>query len=190
MLLLLFVVYVSAQCVTNGDCPSVTPYCQTTTGTCVACLNDFNCRNKTSCNAICDNFECKLPAGETATVCKWNEVCYNTFSKCYPTCNSDADCAAVKIVLHYPNTGVCDKLTGRCYDCLQTADCKPYRNETCGAQCVFNTKTMEYLCADGNVCKSGIGCFPKSPTTYQCNNGATIGLTIITTLLIAFMLIL
>lgn len=170
LLLLAYITLSVGQCTSNSDCPALTPYCYTVSGSCVSCLNDFNCRNTTFCNGVCNNFECQIPIGESVTVCKWNEICYNTFGKCYSTCSSDSDCALIPNVLHYPNTGVCDKSSGRCYDCLQTSDCKPYRNESCNAECTYNTKTMEYLCSNGNVCDNGRVCTTKSSTSFQCSD--------------------
>jgi hypothetical protein len=100
--------------------------------------------------------------------CQESEVCYEFLNTCFPKCKEDADCGKIPTVLHYPNTGVCEKVTGKCYDCLTNEDCKPYRNETCNAKCIYNFDTFEYLCGNGNFCPLETPCEPKF-NYYQCS---------------------
>lgn len=175
-LLVLFFAFSTGQCTSDADCSAGTPVCSLATGTCVQCLSDVHCRNGNQCNGVCDNFKCSSPVEQPYTVCAWNEVCYEGLGKCFAKCNLNADCAGIPQVLHFPNTGVCQASNGKCYDCLTTADCKPYKNETCNSECTYNPKTLEYLCANGNFCdyakdKTSCKIQPTTPTSYKCSNG-------------------
>ena len=143
------------------------------------CTNDVQCRDDNICNAVCISGICKLPTNNNKTYtlsCQSDEVCYESLGVCHPKCTYDSDCASISTVLHYPNTGICHNLnksvngvnvTGKCHDCMETEDCKPYRNLTCGAQCIYNTTTLEYLCWNGNVCELDTPC-GLAGSKYYC----------------------
>lgn len=170
-ILLLLFLSSSIGCLTDNQCPSAKPFCNPSTSSCEACYTDAHCKNNTQCNAICTGFTCGLPPGQGAVKCSSTQVCYEFNGKCLAKCTSDTDCSLIPTVIHHPNTGVCDIPKGKCYDCLVTADCKPYRNETCGSKCSYNPKTLEYLCGDGNLCAIGTLCKDLGGLTYQCSNG-------------------
>lgn len=176
MMLIILTIFLSAgfACLTDSQCPSNKPFCNPDTGSCEVCYTDAHCKNNNQCNAICTGFTCSLPIGQAALVCNSTTVCYEFNGKCLPKCAIDTDCSIVPVVLHYPNTGVCDPIKGKCYDCLVTSDCKPYRNETCGAQCIFNNGTLEYLCGNGNLCSSNTYCLPQGGSAYKCSSNGTI----------------
>lgn len=111
------------------------------------CLLDTDCRNISNCNGVCQDSTCIVPLGPNYTVsCDNNtQVCYEFLGLCLSKCAVDGDCARIPYVLHFPNPGVCDGY-GKCHDCLRNDDCNPWRNETCGSSCTFNSGTKEYLC--------------------------------------------
>ncbi|ARF09835.1 hypothetical protein Indivirus_4_7 [Indivirus ILV1] len=170
MFIILFYISVSLGCFTDSECSSDKPHCNPDTGSCEMCYTDAHCKNNNQCNAICNSFTCGLPNGQSSLICNSTQVCYEFNGLCLSRCNIDTDCRFVPMVLHYPNTGVCDTIKGKCYDCLVTSDCKPYRNETCNAQCSFNSGTLEYLCGNGNLCSVGSQCMIKNDHFYQCSN--------------------
>lgn len=167
MLVILFV-GLSLACSSNSDC-SNNLFCEK--GTCVECLTDAQCRNNNQCNSVCEDFICKpvLPV----LTCNETNVCYEMKGECLPKCYLNSDCLALPTVLHYPNTGVCDTKIGKCYDCVTTPDCKPYRNETCNAECSYNSLTKEYLCSNGSVCKD-VPCVLDSDDVYRCSTGSSV----------------
>ena len=170
MLIILFLFTTVLACLTDSQCPTNKPYCNPDTSNCEVCYTDAHCKTNDQCNAVCNSNSntCNLPFGQSPYICNTTQVCYEFQGKCLPKCDTDADCSLVPTVLHYPNTGVCDK-TGKCYDCLVTSDCKPFRNETCNAQCSYNPKTLEYLCGNGNLCSTDKSCKLKTSTTYYCS---------------------
>lgn len=185
--LLLAQTTIGQVCTSNTQCPINAPYCRLDKKTCVPCLSNIHCRNITNCNAVCDNNHCNNV--NPNSICdSVNDICYQGVGRCLPKCNQDSDCAKYPQVLHYPNVGVCDLPTGRCYDCLTTVDCKPYKNETCGASCAWNIETLEFLCGNGQLCKSGKSCLSviTSPNVYSCSDASVFTLSISLIVLVAF----
>jgi hypothetical protein len=144
-------------------------------GYAIACTTDADCRDATNCNAICNTLGvCMHHPTKPIAVCNATyNICYQSVGDCYPACTQSSDCASIPTVLHYPNAGVCDSTSGKCYDCLTTADCIPSRNESCNAVCLYNAATLEYLCGNGNVCLSNQACLPVAATQYACVNSAS-----------------
>lgn len=178
MLLLIFIT-LSVGCLSNSHCQnssSLKPYCNPETNSCEECYTDSHCKNNNNCNSVCrflgNRLTCQLPFNETALICNSGSVCYEAHGKCVGRCYTDEDCGLIPFVLRHPNTGVCDNNSGKCYDCLSTSDCKPYRNETCNAKCTFNQRLLEYQCGDGNLCGSGQYCRAVSvnDSIYRCNS--------------------
>lgn len=163
------------QCLSNSDCSNPTPYCDTGSMTCHACTTDAHCRSESDCNRTCTNWQCATPGTYALITCNAGEVCYERLGICLNQCTSDAFCSTIPIVLHYPNTGVCDNSSKKCFDCLVTDDCNSYRNLTCGAQCLYDSDNREYLCGNGNVCPNTASCtLVNVPNTYQCVGSSNI----------------
>ena len=133
-----------------------------------SCTNNIDCRTINNCNSVCINQICSDSVDGKLT-CDSSEVCYEVLGQCFPKCYVDQNCSNIQTVLHYPNTGICDTSSNRCYDCLVNEDCKPYREISCNAQCKYNSTTLEYLCAEGNVCNDDSSCEEVS-NRYECSN--------------------
>lgn len=154
-------------------------------GYAVGCTTDADCRDANNCNAICDSGVCMPHPTKPIAVCNATyNICYQSVGDCYPACNQSSDCAAIPTVLHYPNAGVCDPTSGKCYDCLTTADCIPSRNESCNAVCLYNAATLEYLCGNGNVCLSNQACLSVATGQYACVNSSSTTTTLASILLL------
>ncbi len=196
MMLLLFL-GLSLGCLSNNHCKnnsilnSSKPFCNPDTSSCEECYTDSHCRNNTSCNSVCNNltFTCSVQIPNLQ--CSSGTVCYEALGKCVGRCYSDSDCSLIPFVFRQPNTGVCDLSSGKCYDCLVTSDCKPFRNETCNARCTFSQRSLEYQCSDGNLCGSGTFCRELIPngSVYRCSQGNTESTLYILFVLIFFIFI-
>lgn len=159
------------QCLTDADCPSATPHCDSNNMLCHECVTDAQCRSDLDCNRSCVNFKCDTSSYPVVTCDTATEICYRRIGKCFTKCTTDSFCATIPIVLHYPNTGVCNTTTGQCFDCQTTADCKPYSDISCGAQCIYSPEGYEYLCTNSNTCKGGKSCKLdiSGSNNYKCS---------------------
>lgn len=97
---------VQTGCTSDNDCSSPTPYCDTSNGDCVECLDAANCADGESCkNGSCecsgcyDNNTCHDGTsdefcginGSDCIICNENQSCHN--GSCLTTsCSDDEDC--------------------------------------------------------------------------------------------------
>jgi hypothetical protein len=139
------------------------------------CLHNSDCRSASDCNAVCESSQGQcLPNPVNATVvCNAAaNTCYEALAQCFPACHQNSDCAKIPTVLHFPNSGVCDVASGRCYNCMKTPDCQPNRSITCGAVCQLDAPTKQYLCFNGAVCADGQTCVEVTTNTFVCKSAA------------------
>ena len=137
-------------------CSGATPFCDSASGTCVACTSSASCHSPTP---MCH------PATHTCVGCTANEQCTDANAAvCTPStgacggCTSDGECS------RFAATPVCDEASGRCVAC--TADTEVAR---CGGKACHPTRFECLMYARGAVgtcqactadveCKTGTAC--------------------------------
>jgi hypothetical protein len=144
--------------------PPADPFCNTQTGACVACLDNYGCTNQMT-YYVNNNY---IGVQFAAPTCNSSGQCYG--------CNSDADCPASQ-----PNC-----TDGFCGFCMSNADCQQDAgfqfqcidfytyNGNVGGDCLVKcTALADGTPSDaGNACPSGL---PYCAQTYiYNNNGETI----------------
>lgn len=149
-------------CKTDGDCPSGSKGCDTSTGFCrVICVTDADCTiggvtvgtgkcdtqiwNCTLCASDADCASVGSGAGFTKYCAQIPNALGGTLNMCVG-CKSDADCANT-------NFKGCDTVTGTCKLCKSVADCCPF-SSSCGQTCDANG---ECRCTSDQQCHSGYG---------------------------------
>lgn len=138
-------------CDTEGFCDKTCDTC--CDGTCCECNEETPC----TCNLVCQNGNCKCPAG---TVLNANGCC--------DECATDSDCSTCEVCVSHGGykscelndcncdiTGKCGE-EGECVECLSSGHCPV--NEVCDSNC-------ECTCAPGYKRVNGI-CVP-----HECPNG-------------------
>lgn len=138
-------------CDTEGFCDKTCDTC--CDGTCCECNEETPC----TCNLVCQNGNCKCPAGTTLNA-----------NGCCDECALDADCATCEVCVSHGGYKACElndcncDITGKCgeegecVECLSSGHCPV--NEVCNNTC-------ECTCAPGYKRVNGI-CVP-----HECPNG-------------------
>jgi len=131
-------------CTSNADCSGTTPACQKSTGMCVACMTNADCKSSSypycnastnKCVACKTNADCKSASypyclastgsckectadAQCRTGYKWGNKCPKTGTYSYSCrCSTNADCAG------NPNGPTCYTTYQKC-SCKTNADCK------------------------------------------------------------------
>lgn len=98
----------TTTCTSNSDCSGNTPICNTTTGTCVQCLENNDC----PAGQICQNNECVV-----GTACSSNSDCSGSTPYCDTTtgtcvqCIENSDCSSGQAC----SNNVCTACDSSCY---------------------------------------------------------------------------
>jgi hypothetical protein len=124
---------VICDCEVDGDCAGATPFCDTTTGLCVECLDDINCDDGLFCNG---DETCAEGACQAGTDPCLPGACDEANDDCF-ACVNDVDCP--------PGAPFCDPVTNECVECIDDLDCDDGDICTIDA-CVANV--CVYSCAD------------------------------------------
>ncbi|MFO0695074.1 MAG: hypothetical protein U0230_16055 [Polyangiales bacterium] len=137
-------------------CSGATPFCDSASGTCVACTSSASCHSPTPTCA---------PATHTCVGCTSNDQCGDHAAPvCAPStgacggCTSDGDCG------RFAATPVCDEASGHCVACTADTEatrcggkaCHPTRFECLtyarGAQDICFPCTADVECKTGSAC--------------------------------------
>lgn len=198
------------ECLDDSHCGSEKPYCSPS-NRCEECLNNFNCRNATRCNAICVsatstitstttsttllqpgvissilNTTCQAPPSEEYLHCQDGTVCYDWLGQCYESCSDNSQCPPSNSTAINGNR--CNSKDGKCYLCTTDNDCNTSANQTCGAYCKFNADNHQYVCTSGTSCSSIQNCVLDS-TQYICRSLSSILLPTLISLSILLILV-
>ncbi len=163
--------FVCTQCAVDDDCAMVThaPFCDSTTGMCVGCINDMSCYvNNEPAGQYCDatTMTCMMGCTSLADCPAGTKSC-----EALPGSTSGAmtcvNCAvATESSDCQPPLAVCNPATLSCVACVMNTDCA----ETTG-QC--NPATNECVtCVENSVCPAGQIC---DLTTFECEDGCVGG---------------
>jgi len=146
-------------------CMNPRPYCDATSGNCVACVEDAQCPTskpdcRTSdhtCFACTSNSECPNP----------EPICNTGTGSCGP-CTSDSDCSGRTA------TPVCDEASGLCVECTQDTEIARCGGNACkpGFTCGIWPRGSRDVCQS---CVSDPECAPGRRCISQTFGGATIG---------------
>lgn len=148
-------------CKTDQDCPLTTLHCDSSSGQCLACVEDGNCTSASS--AHCDAALHRCVQCGADQDCGAAGRCIAATRSCVHTCATGADCSAAGTWCDdsvcsqcdddHPCTGsraYCDSATRQCTSCVMDAQCTapgaPHCNRTSG-QCVGCLSTAD--CAAG-----------------------------------------
>jgi hypothetical protein len=160
-------------CLSDRDCPSKAPRCDTTAKSCMICVNDGHC----STGKICEKNQCIDGCRSSRDCDTRSPSCDTTASVCYRPCATESDCK-----VSY-STSKCDVTAGRCVGCVVDADC--YTPQTCQNQkCAYISCTQDADCPAKTVCQTSgkicvAGCRQDSDCTtagqicvsQQCRSG-------------------
>ena len=146
----------------GGACTGATPVCDTTTETCVACLDNTHCAAPT---ALCDTTsnECVACLGDSdCTADATMPICESGACR---ACAADADCTAMTA------TPVCDEPSGRCVECTVDSE-----ETTCPAPDNFACHPTELTCTGAErgslgfceACVSDTECGATAPAVARC----------------------
>ena len=176
---------ITGSCTKNADCSAhpVTPFCDTTKGTCVQCVIASDC----GLGKVCQSGVCANPTGcsantdchdKSAPVCDTNQhACVQCLAAkdctnlSLPVCNAQHTCVSSAGCegdpdCHDPLVPKCQVSSGQCVGCLTTADCKNGNvctaSNTCQAPSASGC-TQSKDCASNSTnkyCKPGTGGAP------------------------------
>ena len=150
-------------CDASGGCPSG-QVCNTTSGTCVQCVQDTDCKVPTPrCDPAKDTcVEC-LPAMDNCPMAQ-----YCALTTCQAGCKTSSDCVGS------PSGMLCNTTTHACAECMSDQDCALGRVCASG-QCAVG-------CDATHGCPAGQGCCTGACTpTNTVQNCGTCGTTCDTT---------
>jgi Cys-rich repeat protein len=134
-----------------GNCPGyITPFCNTYTGACVGCFDDYDCTSKNCNQPFCSNGTCVGCFSGDNCLTFPNNSCY--FGNCQSYCSDNSTC---------PTDGG--------YACVQSP---PYGNNQCMITCVMGDDA-----GMGTVSDAGNPCPADSPlcVTNSYSSDSTIG---------------
>jgi Right handed beta helix region len=129
------------RCDSPADCSGATPACDSTTGYCVACLDDSTC-----------------PTAE-APVCM-------TESHTCGGCGGDGDCAD-----RGDGRTTCDTTTGHCERCVDDGDCTVATAPICGDDKTCRACSADTECGSGVCDLDGGGCVAETDVIYVATGG-------------------
>src|SRR5437660_659400 len=159
----------SEACQSDQACPTAKPRCDTTSHTCVQCVEASDCGTGMACSPSNTCFACNAGATCTST-----NACHTAALVCSsgaPVCTDDGD------VPNGTNCGsgkVCGN--GVCNPCIQGADCSS--TNPCDATANVDCKSGFPVCTDrtfqpaGTSCGTNMVCDPDHACT-SCNAGQT-----------------
>ena len=137
----------------QSACVAPTPFCSTTTGTCVGCATSANCAGATP---ICDVFTSSCRGCQTGDCLSPDPVCDQATGTCIAGCTMNGDCLG--------DAPVCDPTSHMCRGCVTNLDCSTSTNHVCdigSGACV--------ACAQNTDCAAG-ACNPTTHVCVQCLN--------------------
>lgn len=137
-------------------CTGATPYCDSTTATCVACTGAEHCASPTP---MCD------PSTHTCVGCSSNDQCpeaaapvCNTGTGACGGCTGDGECA------RFAATPVCDEASGKCVACTADTEAARCSGKACHPtrfECLTyprGTRDACQACTGDVECRTGLAC--------------------------------
>jgi hypothetical protein len=165
----------SSGCTSDRDCSFPGLVCDTTSGACVACLDDSQCTipERPRCDsALHQCVECG-----TSGDCASNEICEPTSHHCIPTCFDGGSCPQTA-----PN---CDPYRGVCMQCSSSIDCVSFAGRVCNpasgtcVECVWDAQCFPPMGRCNQATDQCVGCLTSGdcdmnqvcdPSTYTCRS--------------------
>jgi Cys-rich repeat protein len=143
-----------------AECPAGNPLCNTSTMSCVECMQDSHCGlAEPACDADGECRECINDSYCTGT----RSVCNLRERECQAPCATNNDCG--------DNTPFCNTESGRCVECETTQNCD--NNETCNAQGVCVECSANADCGgEDPICRTEVGRCVECAAASDCANSA------------------
>jgi len=149
------------DCLSNDDCPSLSPYCDTMgTYTCHQCLANAHCQTDSDCSASCDLSNRKCKQGDPIVNCSLNSTnlyCHKASYSCV-RCTSDVHCSNELVSKRCNTDG-----DNSCHQCVKDQHCRS--RGTCDSKCInsdiCNDNPSPLVC-NKSECNTEAGiCFPS-----------------------------